>query len=80
MELVLSVEELFPKRLRRYFIIGTREITPNRTLSPFEKFRYTVWGDYRFDSPENITKALHPPLVRDGGGGGGRGVAEDLIF
>ena len=62
-ELALSVEEQFPVRLRRFFIIGSREIQPNRNLTPWEKFRYTAWGGERFDSSEKISNALHPPMV-----------------
>ena len=62
-ELALSVEELFPRRLRRWFIIGSREISPNRSLSLWERFRYSVWGGERFDSSEKISNALHPRQV-----------------
>ena len=64
MELALSAEELFPNRVRRWFIIGSQEIKPNRSLTVFEYFRYTIWGGKRHDSAENIDNALHPPLVR----------------
>ena len=64
MELALSAEELFPKKIRRWFIIGKREIKPNRPLSVFEYFRYFIWGGARHDSAENIDNALHPRLVR----------------
>lgn len=60
-ELTLSVEELFPVRLRRSFIIGCREVVPNRSLSLWERFRYTAWGGERNDSSETISNALHPP-------------------
>ena len=63
-ELALSAEELFPKKIRRWFIIGKREVKPNRPLSVFEYFRYFIWGSTRHDSAENIDNALHPPLVR----------------
>ena len=63
-ELALSAEELFPNRVRRWFIIGSQEIKPNRPLTVFEYFRYTIWGGKRHDSAENIDNALHPPLVR----------------
>ena len=65
-ELALTVEEQFPKRLRRYFIIGSREILPNRSLTLWEKFRYHAWGGERFDSSEKISNALHPPQVSRG--------------
>ena len=62
-ELVLNVEEVLPTSLRRYFIVGSREIHPNRDLTWWEQFVYSVWGRQTFDSFENINKALHPPLV-----------------
>jgi len=61
-ELALSAEEFFPRRVRRWFIIGQHEVKPNRPLTIWEHFRYRVWGGTRFDSAENITNALHPPL------------------
>ena len=64
MELALSAEEFFPRRVRRWFIIGQHEVKPNRPLTIWEHFRYRIWGGTRFDSAENITNALHPPLVR----------------
>ena len=41
-ELALSVEELLPKRLRRYLITETRVIFPNRNLNIIEKLRFNV--------------------------------------
>ena len=58
------MEELLPKRLRRWFIREECTITPNRTLSLIEKLRYDVFGDgSRFDDPDNVSNALHPQLV-----------------
>ena len=62
-ELVLNVEEVLPICLRRYFIIGSREIRPNRILSLLDKCTQ-AWGrGERYDSYENISNALRPPLV-----------------
>ena len=58
------MEELFPRGIRRWFIVGSRKINPNRKLSLLERARYTLQGGERFDSSENIAKALNPPLVR----------------
>ena len=62
-ELVLNVEELFPNRLRRFFIVKTLEVKPNSRLTPWQYFRYRIWGGERFDSAEKIATALNPPLV-----------------
>jgi transient receptor potential cation channel subfamily A protein 1 len=61
-ELVLTVEEVLPVYLRRYFITGSREIHPNRSLSLWEKCK-NAWGREQKDSSENISKALNPPLT-----------------
>ena len=58
------MEELFPRGIRRWFMVGSRKINPNRKLSLLERARYTLQGGERFDSSENIAKALNPPLVR----------------
>lgn len=60
--MALSVEELLPIRLRRYFIRETRLIRPNRDFNLVEKLRFNIFGSEssRFDSPENISNALHP--------------------
>ena len=65
MELALSVEELLPHRLRRYYITEKRVIIPNRKLNIIEILRFNVFGSEssRFDSEENITNALHPQPV-----------------
>lgn len=64
-ELALSVEELLPNKLRRYYIIEERVIFPNRNLNIVEKLRFNIFGSEssRFDSEENITNALHPQPV-----------------
>ena len=64
-DLALSVEELFPTHWRRHFIEKTRTIKPNRKLNIVEKFRYVHFGkeNDRYDSSENISSALNPPLV-----------------
>ena len=65
MELALSVEELLPIGLRRYFITEEYTVMPNRTLSFMENLRYKVFGseNSRFDSQENISRSLHPEPV-----------------
>ena len=64
-ELALSVEELLPNRLRRYFIREQVVVVPNRKLNIIEKLRFNVFGteSSRFDSEENISNALHPQPV-----------------
>ena len=62
-ELVLSVEEFLPVGLRRFFIVGSREVFPNRELSRWKRFRNYMWGGEKFDSSEKINNAIHPPLV-----------------
>lgn len=62
-ELVLTVEEQLPKRLRRYFIVGSREILPNRSLTLWEMVRNRIWGRKRFKISEKISNALNPPQV-----------------
>ena len=58
------MEELFPRQLRRLFIIEKLEMKPNKVLGPWGYFLYQVWGGERFDSSENIASALNPALVR----------------
>ncbi|CAI8048714.1 Transient receptor potential cation channel subfamily A member 1 homolog [Geodia barretti] len=60
-ELTLNIEELFPVHLRRFFIIGSQEIAPNRDFTLWEKFSYLAWGGERTDSSEKIVNALNPP-------------------
>ena len=64
-ELALSVEQRFPRSVRRFFITGMLEVAPNRSLSLWEQFAYQVWGKERFDSAENIAGAVKfiPPVV-----------------
>ena len=64
-ELALSVEELLPIGLRRYFITEEFTVVPNRKLNFLEKIRYMVAGSEsdRFDSQETISNALHPQPV-----------------
>ncbi len=64
-ELALSVEELMPVHLRRLFIRFEHTIKPNRRLNASEFVRYRLFGsdNDRFDSPENIHRSLHPPVV-----------------
>jgi len=63
--LVLSVEELLPIKMRRYFIREEFTVVPNRKLSYLEKLRYMAFGSEssRFDSQETISNALHPQPV-----------------
>lgn len=65
MELALSVEELLPIGLRRYFITEEYTVVPNRTFGFMEHLRYKVFGSEtsRYDSQENISKSLHPEPV-----------------
>jgi hypothetical protein len=62
-ELVLNVEEVLPSSLRRFFIVGSYPLYPNRCLSLWERFVFVVWGRQKFDSSENINETLHPPLT-----------------
>lgn len=63
--MALSVEELLPIGLRRYFITEEYVVVPNRKLGFVEHLRYKVFGseDARFDSQENISTSLHPQPV-----------------
>ena len=64
--MALSVEELMPKSCRCHLIEKSQRIKPNRVLKIFEKFQYFFYfGNVndRCDSSENITSALHPPMV-----------------
>ncbi len=66
MELALSVEELLPIGLRRYFITEEFTIVPNRKLGFLENLRYIAFGESsRYDSQENIVNALHPQPVSE---------------
>lgn len=62
--MALSVEELLPQRVRRWFIKGKFTVLPNRKLNMVEKIRYEIFGaEDRYDSPDNISNALHPQPV-----------------
>ena len=62
---MLSIEELFPPRLRRHFIKEDQTVTPNGDASMLEKFRYRVFGaeNSRFHNHEDISNALNPQPV-----------------
>ena len=60
MELALSVEELFPWRVRRWFIIGQNSMFPNRDIGLFGMY-FGVGQQYS----EKIDSALNPQPVRD---------------
>ena len=64
-ELVLSVEELLPTRLRRFFIKEQQTVKPNRKLNLMEKIRFTIFniGSGQLDRQEYISNALHPQQV-----------------
>ena len=63
-EQVLTVEELLPKKLRRRFITGYKEVYPNWRKSSWHKtFQFIVWGGARYDDRASIRKVLHPPEV-----------------
>jgi len=64
-ELALSIEEVMPIRLRRFLIRLTHTIHANRKLNPIELIQHRLLGSEkdRFDSPENIYRSLHPPVV-----------------
>ena len=63
-ELALSVESLLPKKIRRRLIRQQNKVYPNRKLSAWEYFRFTVLGVDRYDAPEKISNALNPVQVR----------------
>ena len=60
---MLTVEELLPKRIRRRFICGYKEVYPNQDLSWRKKFKFTVWGGDRYDTRSSIGKVLQPHVV-----------------
>ena len=64
-ELVLSVEELLPTRLRRFFIKEQQTVKPNRKLNLMERIRFRIFnlGSDQFDRQEYISNALHPQQV-----------------
>ena len=62
-ELAINVEELLPCRIRRWLIVGSRKVHLNRKLSLLERMWAVFSEKERFDSSENIAKALNPKLV-----------------
>ena len=62
-ELAVNVEELFPRRIRRWLMIGSRRVRLNRQLGVLERARAALSGKERFDSSDNIARALKPALV-----------------
>ena len=62
-ELAVNVEELLPRRIRRWLMIGSRKVRLNPKLGVLERARTAFSGTERFDSSENIARALKPPLV-----------------
>ena len=60
---MLTVEELLPRKLRRRFITGYKEVYPNRKLSWRKKFLFIVWGGDRYDTRTSIGKVLNPHEV-----------------
>jgi transient receptor potential cation channel subfamily A protein 1 len=62
-ELAVNVEELFPRRIRRWLMIGSRRVRLNRQLGVLERARAALSGKERFDSSDNIARALKPALT-----------------
>lgn len=63
MEQVLTVEELLPRKLRRRFTSGYKEVYPNNKISWRKKILFIAWGGDRYDNRASIGKVLHPHEV-----------------
>ena len=61
------MEELLPQKLRNKFRSTYKEVFPNAQHSKFvewvTKIGFVIWGGERYDSPESISKVLHPSSV-----------------
>ena len=60
---MLTFEELLPKKLRRKFVTGYKEVFPNQRPTVMKQVQNLFWDGQPYDTKPNINSALRPPLV-----------------